>query len=135
MPQHLFSLGEILAMLEVVGIGAGARARFKSQADQVAAKRPALGESTFEVSSSFGHHNKRGYVNVRMGTTEEQMTPAKAKEIAGMLHDGAEAAVGDEVFMKLLDFLEVSDTPEHRGAILLKLRELRQGSRGVVYPQ
>jgi hypothetical protein len=135
MPQHLFSLGEVLAMMDVVGIGQGARNKFRKQAEAVAAKRPSLGDSTFEVASAFGHHSKAGYVNMRMGAAEDQMTPAKAKEIANMIRDAAEAAIGDECFMKLLDEIGVQDTPEQRGGILLRLRELRQGSRGVVYPQ
>lgn len=135
MPQHLFSLDEVLAMMDVIGMGQGVRNKFRDQAKAVAAKRPSLGDQRFEVSSGFGHHSRRGYVHIRMGNAEDQMEPAKAIEIAGMLHGAAEAAISDEVFMKLLDEIGIQDTPEQRGSILLKLRELRQGTRGVVYPQ
>jgi hypothetical protein len=57
-----------------------------------------------------------------------QMTPKKAKEIADMLLTAAEAAISDEIVMKLLRKVGITD-PTRLGTILLDLRELRQGTR------
>ena len=62
-----------------------------------------------------------------------QMDPAKGREIGLMLIEAAEAAISDEVFVRLLEQMGVDD-PQHYGRLLLELRELRQGTRGTSYP-
>jgi hypothetical protein len=61
------------------------------------------------------------------------MEAAKAREIGLMLIQAAEAATSDEIFITLLKQIGL-DTGEHHGTILLALREIRQGTRGVSWP-
>jgi hypothetical protein len=51
-----------------------------------------------------------------------------------MLLQGSEAAISDEITIKLLEKVGIDDA-HRQGTILLDLRELRQGSRDVVRPQ
>lgn len=134
MAQYLYNLKEIAAILDSIGCNAKTLDRFREQAERATAGRPALGDERCEVSSGFGQTTKRGFVAMRLGGVEQQLEPKKAIEIAGMLHAVAEAAISDELVMKLLDRIGVKDDPQMRAQLLLELRELRQGSRGVVYP-
>ncbi len=137
MPKQLLSLPEVLAMMETVDIAATDRARFERQATAVLAKRPAFTDEDdhFEVASLYGQRTREPAVNFKTGTVEHQLTVKKAREVAFMLLEAAEAAVSDAVMMTLLrEKVGISD--EMRlSLILLDLREIRQGSRDTVYPQ
>jgi hypothetical protein len=56
----------------------------------------------------------------------------KAREVGLMLLEAAEAAMSDEIMVKLLE--QVGLPPEARTGMLLHLREIRQGTRGTSWP-
>ncbi len=137
MPWQLFALPEVLAMMEAVGINHLQRKKFQDQAAFVLAKRPALtdADEQFYVASSYGRRTKDPMVKLQMGTLEYQLEVKKAREVAFMILEAAEAAVGDAAVITLLRD-KVGITDETRlSLILLDLREIRQGSRDTVYPQ
>lgn len=57
----------------------------------------------------------------------------KAREVRGMLDGAIEAAVTDGLLMRFLTE-KVGLDETRAGAALLDFREMRQGSRKVVYP-
>lgn len=138
--KQLLVLDEALVMLEVVGVSSALREKFRAQA--VASLKfkarghveAADGSDAVTVSSGFGQKSQRGFVELTINEAMTQMDPAKAREIGLMLLQGAEAAVSDEIFMSLMrDRVGITDA-ERLGRILLDLRELRHGTRGVQWP-
>lgn len=51
------------------------------------------------VTSIYGHHTRQGIVELSVGEHKTQILPEKAREIAHMLIDAAEAAETDEFLM------------------------------------
>jgi len=134
MARQLLVLEEVIAMLQVVGVPEKHIRAFQQQAEAVLGKKPRKELDNLTVGSGFGQASQRGFVELTIDETLTQMDAAKAREVGLMLLEAAEAAQSDEVFMKLLgDRVGITD-PQRRSMILLDLRELRQGTRGVSYP-
>lgn len=75
------------------------------------------------VRSIFGRNTQRGLVELTLGPTEVQITPAKAREIAAFLVEAATAAEGDEVLMTVLDRAGLS--PQRAAQVLIAMRQER----------
>lgn len=135
MPIHTFVEAEILAALNVEGAPAPLVDRIKARLALIKKARGTItdDDGKWLVSSGYGHHSKKGFVLLEADGLRHQLTSAKAKEIADMLATAAEAAISDEIVMQLLRKVGITD-PQRLGAILLDLRELRQGSRDAVFP-
>lgn len=87
-----------------------------------------------EVGSIYGHDTARGLVELKIeGQMAQQMEPRKAIEIGTNMILAAEAAIGDEAHMRLMQD-KVGLSREAAARFLLDLREFKQGSKGVVYP-
>jgi hypothetical protein len=135
--KTLLVLDEVVAMLRVVGASDALVERFRVQAT-TALQHKARGrvpddtpEDHVTVNSGLG---KAGaHVELTINDQLTQMDPKKAREIGLMLLEGAEAATSDAVFVLLLQRIGITDA-ERLGAILLDLRELRQGTRGTSWP-
>ena len=83
----------------------------------------------FSVSSIYGYKNQKPYVNVEVSVSPMQMSPAKAREIALMLLESADAAESDAVLIGYArDVLDLDD----RGAaqLLDQFRKYRDKQRG-----
>jgi hypothetical protein len=133
--KQLLVLEEVIAMLEVTKASKQTIENFRRQAEGVLAKRPTRGYDEVTVSSSYGAKTGRGYVELTLDEVRSQMEPAKAREIGLMLIQAAEAAESDEIFIKLLtEKIGLELDHQARGAFLLDLREIRQGSRKIVWP-
>jgi hypothetical protein len=85
-----------------------------------------------QVASIYGAKTQQGLVELTINGEKLQMDLPKAREIVGMLQGAIEAAISDELMYKFLLKLGLNDN--QAGAALIDFRELRQGSRGVVYP-
>lgn len=139
MARTLLVLEEVVAMLEVVGVSPPLREKFERQA-RMALQHKARGHApddptdAITVSSGFGQKSRVGFVELTLNEQLTQMPAPKAREVGHMLLEAAEAATSDELFVKLLEQIGVKDNPEMQGRILLELRELRQGTRGVSWP-
>lgn len=86
------------------------------------------------VASILSARTKEGLVELTVDGHAVQMELAKAREVRGMLDGAIEAAVSDELLFKFLT-TRIGLSEQAAAAALLDLRELRQGSRGVVFPQ
>ncbi len=90
-----------------------------------------------EFTSLVASRTKRGAVSLRVAEgdrmIETVMDLDKAREIHGMLGFAIEAAVSDQLLFQFL-VERVGLPPEAAAVALGEFRELRQGSRGVVYP-
>lgn len=87
----------------------------------------------FEVASIYGAKTQQGLVELTLNGEKIQMDLPKAREIVSMLHGAIEAAVSDELIYKFME-QKIGLPPEKLAAVLLDFREMRQGSRKVVYP-
>lgn len=139
MAKTLLVLEEVLAALEVVGVSRPLRDKFHEQATamlqhKARGQAPDDGTDTVTVNSGYGTITRRGFVELTVNDQLTQMDVPKAREIGLMLIQAAEAATSDEVFMKLLHERVGIDDPQRLGAMLMDLRELRQGSKDVVFP-
>jgi uncharacterized protein YfeS len=135
MSKQLLVLEEVLAMLETIGASKQTRENFRRQAEGVLAKRPTRGHDEVTVSSGYGRSSQRGFVELTLDEVRTQMESAKAREIGLMLIQAAEAAESDEIFLKLLTEKIGLQLDDHaRGAFLLDLREIRQGTRDISRP-
>ena len=85
------------------------------------------------VSTLLSSRTKEGRVELSLNGELTQMDLPKAREIVGMLQGAIEAAVSDELVFKFLTE-KIGLAPEAASAALVDFRELRQGSRGMVYP-
>lgn len=66
-------------------------------------------ESSFGVTSIYGRETRQGLVEIKLGSSDVQVSPAKAREMAMFLLEAASAAEGDEALMRVLDRAGVSD--------------------------
>ena len=89
--------------------------------------------STVEIGTILSHRTKQGIVEFQLNGEKTQWDLEKAREICGMLHGAIEAAVSDTLIYQFLTE-KVGLSEEKAGAALLDFRELRQGSKLVVYP-
>jgi hypothetical protein len=135
MSKQLLVLEEVIAMLETIKASKQTIENFRRQAEGVLAKRPSRGHDEVTVSSGYGRTSQRGFVELTLDEVRSQMEPKKAREIGLMLIEASEAAMSDEVFIKLLtDRIGLDLDDNARGAFLLDLRELRQGTRETSRP-
>ncbi len=86
-----------------------------------------------EFASIVGARSQEGMVEMAINGERMQFTLPKAREILGMLSGAIEAAISDELMFKFLT-TRVGLPVEAATAALLDFRELRQGSKQVVYP-
>jgi len=121
-------------MLQAIGASKQTVANFQKQAELVAEKRQLRERDEVRVGSGYGTKTKKGHVEMSVNDELVQMDVRKAREIGLWLIESAEAAMSDEMFMKLLSERVGIDDPERLGYILLDLREIRQGTRGTSWP-
>lgn len=145
MAKALLMLEEVLAMLRATSAPNRVIESFRQQAEAVLAKRNIreVEASTDEdpgkvdaitVSSSYGHRTRKGYVEFTLNDQRTQMEPKKAREIGLMLLESAEAATSDEMFITLIrERVGITD-PDAAGRFLVDLREIRQGTRDILWP-
>lgn len=86
-----------------------------------------------EVGTLLSASTKEGRVELVLNGEITQMDLAKAREVVGMLQGAIEAAATDEMLYAFLTTKVGLSSAAAAGA-LLDFRELRQGSRGTVYP-
>jgi len=84
----------------------------------------------FSVSSIYGYASQKPYVNVEVSMSPMQCSPAKAREMALMLPESADASESDAV---LIGFAKTALDLDERGAAQLlnqfrKYREKQSGS-------
>ena len=132
MARKTFVLEEVIAMLKVSGAPNRVIDAFQKQAEFVAAKRNQKELDEVTVASGFGHASRRGHVEFTLNDQLSQMDAQKAREVGLMLLEAAEAATSDEIVVTLLE--EIGIDTEGAGRLLIKLREIRQGTRGVSWP-
>lgn len=90
--------------------------------------------TTIEIGTIISQRTKQGVVELVVNGHKVQMDLDKAREVRGMLDGAIEAAVSDGLIYAFLT--SKIGLPENAAAAaLLDFRELRQGSRGVVFPQ
>jgi len=142
MARQVFVLEEISAILLSVGAPKRVIEAFETRAKMVIENRPERGVQTtsadeevddITVASGFGGKSRVGFVELTLNNLRTQMESKKAREVGLMLIEAAEEASSDEIFVKLLEKLGVT-APEAHGHILIDLREIRQGTRGISYP-
>jgi hypothetical protein len=80
-------------------------------------------ELTFSAASIYGARTRKGLVEVTLGEQKHQITPSKAREMAGFLLEAAAAAEGDEILLHVLDRAGISQ--QRAGQILLAMRQER----------
>ena len=85
------------------------------------------------VSTLLSSRTKEGRIDFTLNGELTQMDLDKAREVVGMLQGAIEAAVSDELVYKFLT-QKIGLEPERASAALIDFRELRQGSRDIVYP-
>ena len=146
MAHPLLTLDELAALLQTAGIHRSKiDAVRKHAADlflarnirEAAIDRPPdaplePGTDTVTVSSGFGQKSRKGFVVFTLNDQACQMDAAKAREIGIMLLESAEAAISDELFVTLMTQQGISI--ETAGRLLVDLREIRQGTRGISWP-
>jgi hypothetical protein len=83
----------------------------------------------FTVSSIYGYASQKPYVNVEVSMSPMQMSPAKAREIALMLLESADASESDAV---LIGYAKDVLGLDEKGAaqVLDQLRRYRDKQRG-----
>ena len=84
------------------------------------------------VSTLLSSRTKEGRIDFTLNGELTQMDLDKAREVVGMLQGAIEAAVSDELVYKFLT-QKIGLEPERASAALIDFRELRQGSRDIVY--
>lgn len=90
--------------------------------------------STVEIATILSHRTKQGVVEFMLNGEKTQWEIDKAKEIHRMLGEAIEAAVSDSLIYAFMT-QRVGMSEDKASTVLLEFRELRQGSRGTVYPQ
>lgn len=131
--RQVLVLEEVIAMLGVVGVSTTLIDKFRHQAEFVLGKKPTKGYDTLTVSSGRGQASRQGFVELTVDDTRTQMPVKKAREVGLMLIEAAEAAASDEVFIRFLEQMGITEADAH-GQMLLQLREIRQGTREVSWP-
>lgn len=133
MPEHLISVKEAIAILETIGAAKETIRRFRIQAEGVLSVRPALGKEQVIVTTLYGAASGQPGVNLEVGAVRLQMDVKSAQAVGLNILAGAEAAISDAAMMRLL-VEKVGMDLERASAVLIDLREYRQGSREVVFP-
>lgn len=88
---------------------------------------------TLSIGTILSNRTKEGMVEFQIDDHKMQWDIPKAKEIYGMLGGAIEAAVSDTLIWKF--FTDEFGLDEDRAAMILaKFREIRQGTRGTVFP-
>lgn len=90
--------------------------------------------STVEIGTILSHRTKEGVVEFQLNGERTQWELSKAREIHKMLGEAIEAAVSDALIYAFLT-TKVKLSEDQAARALLDFRELRQGSRDVVFPQ
>lgn len=86
-------------------------------------------QGDFTVSSIYGYASKKPYVNVEVSISPMQLSPGKAREIALMLLECADASESDSVLIKYT--MEVLDLDQaHAAQLLNQFRIFREKQRG-----
>ena len=89
--------------------------------------------TTIEIGTILSHRTKEGMVEIQINSEKAQLDLAKAREVLSNLAGAVEAAVSDTLIYRFL--IEKIGLDEATAAsALLDFRELRQGTRGVVFP-
>jgi aerobic-type carbon monoxide dehydrogenase small subunit (CoxS/CutS family) len=73
-------------------------------------------------------------VELTVNGEKAQMDIAKAREVCQMLHQAIEAAITDTLIYQFM-VERIGMDAARASQVLLDFRELRQGSKSVVYPQ
>jgi hypothetical protein len=80
------------------------------------------------VSSGYGGNTRQPYVELCLNDQSVQITPMKAREIAGNLLEAAEAAEGDGFLVEYIE--KISELPtEQAVGVLVEFREFREQQR------
>lgn len=135
MAKTLLTLEEAVAMLQTVGASKAVVRAFQDRATfalQHKARGNAPDDPTDRITVNSGYGQKGPHVELTLNDALTQMEPKKATEIALMLLQAAEAAISDGLVMQLLERAGMSR--EQCGRVLLDMRELRHGTRGVSWP-
>jgi hypothetical protein len=131
--RQVLVLEEIVAILQAVGIPDGPIDKFKEHAARIIGSKNEQGTDALTISSGFGQKSQVGFVDLTVNDTRIQMPIEKAREVGIMLLNAAEAAASDQMFVTLLQKSGL-DNPETVGGVLLELREIRQGTKGISWP-
>ena len=93
-----------------------------------------MSNQNLEIVTILSNRTKEGMVELRLnGELISQWEVSKAKEIHRMLGEAIEAAISDTLIYRFLrEMVGLSDEAASGG--LIHFRELRQGSKGTVYP-
>ena len=94
---------------------------------------PDENHSTITIGTILSHRTKQGMVEFTLNGERTLWDIAKAKEILRMLHEAVEAAVSDTLIFAFL-VRNVGLSEKQAAAALLDFRELRQGTKGIVFP-
>ena len=86
------------------------------------------------TTSILSARTKEGMVGLAIDGTAIQMELPKAREVLGMLSEAIEAAVSDQLLFQFLT-TKIGLPEEAAARALIDFRELRQGSREIVFPQ
>lgn len=88
----------------------------------------------WEVASLYGARTRKGLIELTINDRKIQIDLPKAREIVGMMQGAIEAAISDELLFKFLTE-RIGLDMDAAARALLDFREMRQGTRGTVYPQ
>lgn len=95
--------------------------------EQIVKRDRTMGQ--ISVASTFGYATQKPYVELTMDVSPAQFSPAKAREIALMLLEAADASESDAVLMAFAR--DTIGLDERRAAQLLdQFRQMRERNRG-----
>jgi hypothetical protein len=80
-------------------------------------------ELAFGARSIFGANTRRGLVELTLGSARVTVPPAKAREMAAFILEAASSAEGDEVLMRVLDRVGMSQ--QRAAQVLIAMRQER----------
>ncbi len=90
-------------------------------------------DSHIEIGSIYGMKTHQGLVELTLDGKKIQMDIRKAREVCEMLHEAIEAAISDGLLVHFLT-TKAGLSELCAAAALADFREMRQGSKGTVYP-
>ncbi len=134
MPQHLISVDEVVATLQVIGASKETIANFTKQITFVLERRPALGDEHVIVTTLHGAASGQPGVNLQVGATRLQMDVKSAHKVGFDILQATEAAISDAAVMRLL-VEKIGLDVARASRVMIDLREMRQGSRDAVFKQ
>jgi hypothetical protein len=80
------------------------------------------------VKSGYGANTRQPYVELYLGDQMVQLTPLKAREIAGYLLEAAESAEGDGFLVEYIS--KIGELPTEQAAgVLVEFRQFREQQR------